>query len=169
MADVFLCYSRTDTTKAQRLQAALEDNGFTVFWDRKLEASEDWDKVIRTELPRAKAAVVLWSKASGLSDYVRHEAAIAKQFDLLVPALVEPMTAVDFPSGHYMEQAPDLIAWDGDRDAPGFRALCAAIEKKIAAWNADLEAKVREQIVLGRDMVVGPPIKLDPAKMKKKP
>jgi hypothetical protein len=64
MADIFISYAREDRTKAQQLAAALEDSGWSVWWDTRLKAGEIWDEVIEKEIKTARTVVVLWSHAS---------------------------------------------------------------------------------------------------------
>jgi hypothetical protein len=111
MADVFLSYSSKDRAAAERVQQALERAGLDVFWDQEIPAGTDWDTWIRAKLSGAKAAVVLWSKASIESPNVRHEAMIARDAGKLVPAMIETLSPSDFPMGLYLVQGVQLQDW----------------------------------------------------------
>lgn len=50
MADVFLSYAREDAGAAEKLARFLTSNGLDVWWDRRLRAADDIDKVIDREL-----------------------------------------------------------------------------------------------------------------------
>jgi hypothetical protein len=57
---------------------------------------------------------VFWSVNSVGSDNVRHEATVAKQHGKLVPVMLDPLTAEQFPMGLYAVQGANLSAWIGD-------------------------------------------------------
>jgi len=76
MSDIFISYAREDHTKTKVLAEALEQKGFTVWWDPKIVAGAQFDQVIKRELDAAKCIVVLWSKASVKSRWVKDEANI---------------------------------------------------------------------------------------------
>jgi hypothetical protein len=61
--------------------------------------------VIEEAINAAKCVVVLWSKKSVKSGWVREEAYIGKDRQILVPAKIEP---VDLPLGFGRIQAADL-------------------------------------------------------------
>jgi len=60
-----------------------------VWWDRKIIAGQTFDQVIAHELETAKSVVVLWSKDSISSEWVKNEAAVAAERGVLVPALID--------------------------------------------------------------------------------
>ena len=68
MADIFLSYAREDLAKAKLLAAALEKQGWSVFWDRtSLLAGQDFDQVIEQAIEQARCMIVAWSAASKTS------------------------------------------------------------------------------------------------------
>ena len=83
----------------------LSANGFSVFWDQAIPTNSDWDTWIRQNLRESKCAIILWSEHSITSDNVRHEAAIARQQNKLIPVLLDEIPADRFPMGHYTLQA----------------------------------------------------------------
>jgi len=89
MADVFISYARADQARAQTLAVALQQYGWSVWWDRSIVAGDVFDEVIERELDSAKSVVVLWSNASVSSEWVRNEAAVAAKRGALVPALID--------------------------------------------------------------------------------
>lgn len=91
MANVFVSYAREDRERAHILANALEANGWSVWWDRKIIAGHTFDQVIERELETAKSVVVLWSKNSVSSEWVKNEAAVAAERGVLVPALIDPV------------------------------------------------------------------------------
>ena len=74
MSDVFLSYSRENQDTARLFAEALQRAGISVWWDDTLSAGEAYDEVTERALEGAKAVVVLWSKASVASRWVRAEA-----------------------------------------------------------------------------------------------
>ena len=73
MSDIFVSYKREEQAAARKLADALEKEGWTVWWDPKLRAGERFDDVIEIALKESKCVVVMWSKLSVNSRYVRDE------------------------------------------------------------------------------------------------
>ena len=124
MADVFISYASEDRERTSRLASALEANGWSVWWDRKIIAGQAFDQAIERELETAKSVVVLWSKDSSSSEWVKNEAAAAAERGVLVPALID---LVKIPLEFRRKQTVDLVGWEGDPLHEGFKALCAGI------------------------------------------
>jgi TIR domain len=87
--DIFLSYARGDQATAGRFAEAFEAQGFSVWWDAALRSGEAWDQEIEKALKAAKAVVVLWSKQSVESRWVRAEATLADRNKTLVPVMIE--------------------------------------------------------------------------------
>jgi hypothetical protein len=92
MADIFVSYARLDREIAQRLATALEGHGWSVWWDRRLHSGQAFDRIIEEAISAARAVVVLWSKNSVGSDWVRAEAAYGLETNKLVPAQIDSAT-----------------------------------------------------------------------------
>ena len=75
MTDVFISYASEDRERARTLASSLETKGWSVWWDRRIIAGRTFDQVIEQELETAKCVVVLWSKDSIASEWVKNEAA----------------------------------------------------------------------------------------------
>jgi arsenate reductase len=137
MTDIFLSYSSKDRDRVALVHEALIKVGFEVFWDQTVPAGLDWDTWIRQQLSRAKCTVVVWSRNSVASDNVRHEATVAKQHQKLVPLLLDPLTADQFPMGLYAVQAADLSSWAGNLDSGDWQKLQDELENKLVPqWVA---------------------------------
>ena len=85
MTKVFLSYDREDLATARKLAAALERSGHSVWWDRHIKGGSQYADEIEKALDAAEAIVVLWSKHSIASAWVRDEAAAGRDSGRLVP------------------------------------------------------------------------------------
>jgi formylglycine-generating enzyme required for sulfatase activity len=128
MSDIFISYARQDRPRVAAMAKALEDHGWSVWWDRDLLAGETFRRVIRDEISKARCQVVLWSKTSVDSDWVIEEASLGKKRNVLVPAQIDD---VDLPLGFGSIQTADLTAWNGNAASDGFETLCASIAAVI--------------------------------------
>ena len=50
--------------RQENLPMRLESEGWTVWWDPKLRAGDDFDEVIEKVLDESRCVIVLWSKMS---------------------------------------------------------------------------------------------------------
>lgn len=89
MADVFLSYAREDLGRATAVADACEKAGLTVWWDRDLGGGSEYSKEIERALKSAAAVVVLWSRSSVDSAWVRDEAAKGRETGRLIPATID--------------------------------------------------------------------------------
>ena len=64
MADIFISYARSDREKIERLAAALEAEGYSVWWDRFIQSGSEFSADIERELGDAKAVIACWSADS---------------------------------------------------------------------------------------------------------
>src|SRR3954471_12537758 len=87
-SEVFISYKREDVEQARRVRLALKAAGFGVWWAEDLQGGGRWDNKIDEALLGAAAVVVLWSPLACHSDWVKHEASVAKVRGVLVPALI---------------------------------------------------------------------------------
>ena len=85
MSDIFLSYATEDRLRTRILVQVLESRGWSVWWDRTIPPGQTFDSVIERALDDARCAVVLWSKVSVSSDWVKTEAAEAARRRILVP------------------------------------------------------------------------------------
>jgi len=128
MSDIFISYSSKDREKARKIAKALEAQGWSVWWDRKIPPGKSFDKVIEEELDTSKCVIVLWSKVSVASDWVKTEAAEGKQRGLLFPVLIDNVAA-QVPLEFRRLQAVDLVTWEKDKPHPEFTNLLKAISE----------------------------------------
>ena len=130
MPDVFISYAREDRDRARLLAEALQAHGWSVWWDRKIVAGQTFDDTIEQQLQTAKSVVVLWSRHSIGSEWVRNEAGLASERDVLVPALIDD---VKQPLEFRRRHAADLTRWTGNRADSEFNGLCEGIAAKTGA------------------------------------
>jgi len=117
MANVFLSYASEDAARAALIAQALAGQGWTVWWDRTIPPGRTFDDVIEDALEDASCVVVLWSKASIASHWVRAEAAEGMRRGILVPAFLED---VKIPLEFRRIQAANLTSWKGSPDDTKF-------------------------------------------------
>jgi hypothetical protein len=130
MSDIFLSYSREDIRAAELLAKALEQAGWSVWWDRRVAAGQDFAELIERELTGAKCVIVLWSASSIESKWVRSEATEADNRGILVPATLNP--AVQIPLLFRRLQVADLSGWNGSSADPRFAALATDVAEKAS-------------------------------------
>jgi hypothetical protein len=128
MADVFVSYTRDDEPKARQLANTLTAHGWDVWWDRHIPLGHDFSEVIQHQLEQAACVVVLWSRASITSEYVRDEATVAKERAALVPALIDDVRP---PLGFRQRQVANLARWSGDIRDPDYLSLIDAIARLV--------------------------------------
>ena len=125
MSDIFISYSSKDRGKAKDVAEALKQQGFSVWWDRSIPPGKTFDAVIEEALDAANCVIVLWSRTSVSSKWVKIEASEGKQRGILIPVLIE--RDVKIPLEFRRMQAADLRDWEGKLPHPGFDMLLKAI------------------------------------------
>lgn len=115
MADIFISYAREDQVRVESLVAALEQQGWSVFWDRRIPSGQTWRSYIGNALDQARCVIVVWSRDSVASTWVMEEADDGKRRGVLVPVLVDP---VEQPRGFREIQTADLTAWEPGHPSP---------------------------------------------------
>lgn len=148
MADVFISYASEDRDRVRRLAGALAKRGLDIWWDRVLVAGDDYANVIERELSAAKAVLVVWSKASVLSPFVRDEAGRARNDGRLVPILIE--RGVTLPLGFGAFQTEDFTSWNEDDGAAQIDILEAALRARIEGRAPDSELLQAKRTSLAR-------------------
>lgn len=126
--DIFLSYSRDDQAVARCFAEAFEREGFSVWWDQSLSAGEAFDRITEQALDEARAVVVLWSKKSVESRWVRAEATQGQSRDRLVPVMIE---ACRRPIMFELIHTADLSGWRGDVTDPDWMAFVAGLRRLI--------------------------------------
>lgn len=130
---IFLSYAHADKVKAQRIAAALEKSGYTVWWDQLIEGGSRFARSIDDALEKADAVVVVWSKSSIESDWVKDEASHARDRQRLVPVSLD---GTHPPLGFRQYQMIDLSRWRGKPEAPEMEAVARAIASAVGQQPA---------------------------------
>ena len=124
-AKVFLSYSREDQPRAEALIAILSQAGFEVWWDGLLAGGTTFATGIEEALESAGAVVVLWSRFSIASHWVRDEATRGRDRGRLVPVSLD---GSEPPLGFRQYQVIDLSKWRGMADSAQVRAIVQAVQ-----------------------------------------
>lgn len=122
---LFISYSHEDKPTAKQLAEALSQRGYEVFWDAKIPTGETFDTFIFENLQGSNAVIVLWSKNSVSSDYVKEEAEYAKNRRRLVPLNID---GTELPFGFTRIQATDISGWHGAMQDQRWQTVVNAIE-----------------------------------------
>lgn len=126
----FVSYSRDDRPAALPIIAALEAEGFEVWWDGLLEGGDAFAHATETALETADAVVVLWSAISIQSHWVRDEATRGRDRGCMVPVTLDGTMP---PLGFRQIQVVDLAGWKGTAADAKFAVLAKAIRATATA------------------------------------
>jgi TolB-like protein/predicted Zn-dependent protease len=142
MADIFISYARPDRARIERLAAALESQGFSVWWDRQIEGGAEFAKSIEVELGAATAVIVAWSEHSLDSHWVRDEADFAREANKLLPLLLDGVLP---PLGSRQLHTIDFSNWDETTGHPAFGELIQSVGAAVRS-NIQQAATEREAV-----------------------
>ena len=142
MADVFVSYARTDKPRVAPLVAAIEAQGWSVWWDPEISPGQEFDRQISAALKTAAAVVVVWTPTSVESRWVRGEARDAADRGILVPVRFEN---AELPIDVRAIHTTDLDGWGENPQSPQvqelLRALGAIIARKIASQAVSADTR----------------------------
>ena len=124
MAEIFISYARVDRERAQALAGALDREGWSTWWDRDIPPGRTFDEVIEEALTAAKCVIVLWSRDSVRSEWVKAEASDAARRRILVPVLVDGVMP---PLEFRRIQSAALPEWETPSSNPDWSHLCRSI------------------------------------------
>jgi hypothetical protein len=95
--DIFVSYASEDRGLASEVAALLEENGYSVWWDRELVAGQQFYDTISGALKDCRAAIVIWTTSSIKSRWVLGEADTAATAQKLIPVRADDLPASDIP------------------------------------------------------------------------
>jgi TolB-like protein len=148
--DIFLSYNREDQVMAKLFADSFAHEGMSVWWDVTLRSGEAYDRVTEEALRTAKAVVVLWSRRSVDSRWVRAEASIADENGTLAPAKIE---ACDLPVMFRLTQTADLSHWQGESADSVWLTFLGDVRRMVgpAAMTASAANSAPALAIGGRD------------------
>jgi adenylate cyclase len=126
VADLFVSYARADRARVAPLVAALEAEGWSVWWDPEISPGQEFDRLISQELEKARAVIVVWTPTSVESRWVRGEAREGLDRGVLAPVRFE---GAHLPIDMRVIHATDLDGWNEDRQSHAFRDLNRALRR----------------------------------------
>jgi TolB-like protein/tetratricopeptide (TPR) repeat protein len=130
LADVFVSYARRDHARVAPLVAALEAEGWSVWWDPEIAPGEEFDALIAGALESARSVLVVWTPNSVGSRWVRGEARDASDRGVLVPVRFEnAKLPIDFRAVHTI----DLDDWNEDPGSDAFQSVRRALAAMVDA------------------------------------
>jgi hypothetical protein len=112
MIDIFISYAKADKDRAKLLSEEFSSQGWSVWWNREIPRGKSFDETIENALNSARCVIVLWSKDSVSSHWVKTEAAEGAARGILIPALIDK---VQIPLEFKRIEAADLTDWPGSR------------------------------------------------------
>ena len=124
--NIFISYAKENLEQAKALAEALETQGWSIWWDRTIQAGKLFDEIIEEAISTAKCVIVIWSKDSVKSRWVRSEANEGANRNILVPILIDD---TQIPLSFRLFQAINLVDWDVSEKSIAFRKLVTDIEK----------------------------------------
>jgi TolB-like protein len=144
MADVFVSYARSDKARVAPLVAAIEAQGWSVWWDPQIDPGQEFDRQIAAELKAAAVVLVVWTPASVTSRWVRGEAREGADRGILVPVRFE---AASLPIDVRALHTTDLDEWGDDPRSPQARDVLRAVDAIIKCDRARKPAGARSDRV----------------------
>jgi hypothetical protein len=129
MHEIFLSYSRHDLTTVRALATALSERGLSVWLDRSgIEEGDAYDTQIEDAIAQTRVVIVLWSKHSIKSHWVRAEAAYALGKHKLLPISIDQSQP---PLQFLQIQTLNFDGWDGGSEGEALSRLLAALAKRL--------------------------------------
>jgi len=111
------------------LVAALQAQGWDVWWDPQIAPGQEFDDLIARELSAARCVVAVWTETSVASRWVRGEARDAADRGILVPVR---FGGVQLPIDVRAIHTTDLDDWSEDPQHPAFQQLVRAVRSLLS-------------------------------------
>ena len=118
--DVFISDRRDERTDVLQIAERLRALKLTVWFDADLRSGTSFDSEIDWNIRRAKCVLVCWSPGAATSDWVRGEATIGREREVLAAAMLKPCS---LPAPFNLVHAEDLASGVGPENRAWFRLL----------------------------------------------
>jgi hypothetical protein len=156
VVDVFVSYARVDYARVAPLVAALQAEGWSVWWDPEISPGEEFDALIAEALENALSVIVVWTPNSVGSRWVRGEARDASDRGVLVPVRFDQAKLpIDFRAVHTI----DLDDWDEDTGSENFQRIRRVLADKLGASPDSVRARPAARPPRSRVAPAGPALK----------
>ena len=145
MCDIFISYSSADRERIKPLVRILEGKGWSVWWDRDIQIGKTFDNAIEEAIDVSKCVVVVWTKSSVLSNWVRNEAIEGERRGILIPIILDE---VEIPLAFRRIEAAKLTDWDGiSSDHPEILNLFEAITRNLGKHPNERESTQNQRAI----------------------
>jgi TPR repeat protein len=133
MPDIFISYKKEERAVASQLATRLTEAGYDVWWDAALLAGDRFEDEIASVLRASRAVIVLWSKRSVESDWVKAEAESARAQKKALPAVIDDVPMDNLPLLFRGLHVVRLDGWAGDPAHQGYGELMASVAERLGA------------------------------------
>jgi len=144
MSDIFLSYDSADRERVRPLVELLHDQGWQVWWDRKISPGDTWDQSLASAIESSKCILIVWSNESVESRWVRKEAAEGDRRKKIVPMMIDEC---EIPFAFRDIQCSRMIGYPADVDERELGRLLESIGQLIDKPPEDAEAAVAEAVL----------------------
>lgn len=108
MHDIFISYAHEDKPRARQLVDLFEQQGWSVWWDELIKVGTKYSAILDEALSQSRCVIVIWTKDSLQSEYVRSEAHRGDARAALVQVMLEEVL---LPSPFNEFAIADLTQW----------------------------------------------------------
>lgn len=136
---VFLSYAHEDYERVKPVVDYLATRNLDVWWDRRLQAGQEWSRVLEEKLRTASCVVVVWTHKSVDSRFVRSEARDAlnraKNKELVICVRLDTDASIPLPFGEL--QYADLTNWRGgpSRELRHLGSVARRLAMRRSEWD----------------------------------
>ena len=144
--DIFISYKREERALAGMVANALKAEGYVTVTDLNIQKAENFGDAIDAMIQSASLVLVLWTKASVGSDWVRKEAEEAEHLGKYFGVLIDKLERNDLPLAVRSSQWLDLSRESVTKGIPALLKEVATLAgpPKKAADEADHSSKALE-------------------------
>jgi hypothetical protein len=163
MPDIFISYKKEERAVASLLASRFTEAGYDVWWDDALLAGERFEDEISDVLDKSRVVVVLWSKLSVVSDWVKAEAETARQQKKALPTIIDDLPPGKLPLLYRGMHVARLHEWTGDNSHSGFIELMGSIEDRLGNASGpklsppEAKARLAESVDEARQIIASAP------------